>query len=359
MAASTSNPSDSLLPLLSKAERHVEPVFATRSQLLNFVTAVICWFVNPHLASILAAKLTKSSLFGGSLTTFSLYANQFLTHLHYTQYQVNGISVSAELAMCLPVAFYGYLCDRYSPAPLALLSGSLFATGYLLAALAYRADESLAINNLPSQYYGSMVTGFMAVGAATSCMHIAALATCAKAFGSSPRRGLLLSAPLAAFGLSGMWQSQLGVAVFTLRDSDVFEGDIDVFAYLMASSAALLIVGLVGTFGLRLRAKSGLHACCETSPLQTDRNFAVDGGEETAMADRQIAQPFWRKALDHEKLEFFRDRNMWLLAAGFFLASGVGEAYINNVSVSTGHDLRSISQTEIDMLTENDRSAQS
>ncbi|KAH8896892.1 MFS general substrate transporter, partial [Thozetella sp. PMI_491] len=274
-------------------------------------------------------------LFAGSLTTYSLYANQFLTHLNYTQIQVNSISVSAELAMCLPVALYGYLCDRYSPAPLSLFSGTLFTGGYLTAAWAYRADERLVSSGHPGEHYSKMTLAFVFIGAATSCMHIVALTTCAKAFGASRHRGLLLSTPLAAFGLSGMWQSQLGVALFGLGPGSPFQGDLDVFAYFVALGSVLFLVGILGCFGLgNPLEQNGRHEGELEGATPTDDPNGVPYGVDQPAAESPAinGQNDLIQTGNSNPGTYFRDPNMWLLAIGFVLATGIGEAYMNNAS---------------------------
>src|SRR4051794_26656963 len=79
------------------------------------------------------------SLCAGSITCYSVYAPLFQRRLHYSQLSVNAISITAELAMYLPVPIFGYLCDRYGPGIPSLLSGSLFGAGYILAAFTYRS----------------------------------------------------------------------------------------------------------------------------------------------------------------------------------------------------------------------------
>src|SRR4051812_49014418 len=120
--------------------------------------------------------LTPSSLCAGSITGFSLYGPRFLTDLHYTQYRVNAVSITAELAMYLPVPLFGYLCDRYSPPPLALLAACLFGVGYILAAYTYRAgpppDSRTGGDGWP---FGMMVLAFVGIGAGTSCMYLSAV----------------------------------------------------------------------------------------------------------------------------------------------------------------------------------------
>jgi hypothetical protein len=84
-------------------------------------------------------KTSYHSLYAGSVSLFSLYRPRFLTDLYYTQFCINAVSVTAELAMYLSVPLFGYPCDRYSPPPLSILAYIFFGTGCLLAAFLYKS----------------------------------------------------------------------------------------------------------------------------------------------------------------------------------------------------------------------------
>ena len=76
-----------------------------------------------------------------------------------------------------------------------------------------------------------MIVAFVLIGVSTTCMYISAVTTCAKNFGRGKYRGLALASPIAAFGLSGMWLSQLGEKVLYERRPDGKKGDVDVFKF--------------------------------------------------------------------------------------------------------------------------------
>lgn len=165
-----------------------------------------------------------SSLGAGSITAFSLYGHLLLTRLQYTQLRVNAVSISAAVSMYLLVPIFGYLCDRYSPSPLSLLAGLLFGAGYVLAAFTYRSGPPPDVggDGLP---FWVMVVAFIAIGMGTSCMYLGAVATCAKNYGKGKHKGIMLAIPIAAFGLSGMWQSQVGTYILYERGIDGSRGD--------------------------------------------------------------------------------------------------------------------------------------
>lgn len=297
-------------------------------------------------------------LCAGSITAYSLYAPLFQTRLRYTQFQVNAVSITAELAMYLPVPLFGYLCDRYNPRILSALAGIFFGAGYLLAALTYNTNDH---KNLKSWPFGTMILAFVGIGMGTSCMYLSAVTTCAKNFGRGSHKGLALAMPIAAFGLSGMWQSQVGSQLLYDRE----RGDIDVFRFFVFLSGLLFGVGLLGAIALKVvdeeelidEAVSELErsGMLENSPFfqrsllhdstlnHNNTSYGTltpppsDPPTETASlvsADPSESSANRRKKswlLNTETQLFLLDPTMWLLAAGFFLVTGPGEAFINNL----------------------------
>lgn len=296
------------------------------------------------------ASAILSCLCAGSITAYSLYGPLFLKHLHYTQYQVNAVSTTAEVAMYLPVPLFGYLCDRYNPRPLSLGAGCSFGLGYLLAALTYQAGPSESEGGWP---FATMVLAFIGVGCGTSCMYLSAVTTCAKNFGRGKHKGIALAMPIAAFGLSGLWQSQIGSHFFTPEKG----GDTDVFRYFLFLAGLLFAVGLIGAVGLRVvneeelideaveeLERSGLledSSLFQRSTLHDAEN--TNGYGTLTPSARSTSSLHGSKPhepstslkktllLNTETRLFLTDPTMWLLAAGFFLTTGPGEAFINNL----------------------------
>lgn len=273
--------------------------------------------------------------------------------------------------MYLPVPLFGYLCDRYTPSPLALLSGLVFGGGYLLAAFAYRSGPlpEAGGEGWPPWV---MVVAFVAIGTATSCMYLAAVTTCAKNFGRGKHKGIMLAVPIAGFGLSGMWQSQVATYLLCERREDGSRGDVDVFRYFLFLALFLFCLGVIGTFGLRIvdeeedqyideaveeLERSGLleeseffRPRSEVQAAYGTFSDAADGDapgpelsltlseeeREAARLEKEREEEERRKKnwlLNFETRLFLQDQTMWWLAVGFFLVTGPGEAYINNVSL--------------------------
>ncbi|OAL50370.1 MFS monocarboxylic acid transporter [Pyrenochaeta sp. DS3sAY3a] len=297
-------------------------------------------------------------LCAGSITAYSLYGHLFQSKLHYTQFQVNIVSIGAELGLYLLVPVFGYLCDRLGPGYPSALSGLLFGLGYLLAAFAYRSGPppSAGGHGWP---FGVMVLAFTAIGMGTSCMYLSAVTTCAKNFGRGNAKGVALAVPIAAFGLSGMWQSQVASRLLYVKNDDGSRGDVDVFRFFLFLAILLVGCGSVGFFTLRIideeemideaveeLERSGLLAHDEfftqaahhhgygtmaTHDLSDSTfDFLQSEAERLkAKAEEEKRKKTW--LLNEETRRYIMDPTMWWLAAGFFLVTGPGEAFINNL----------------------------
>jgi MFS family permease len=294
-----------------------------------------------------------------------LYGHLLLTRLLYTQLQVNAVSIAAEIAMYLLVPLFGYLCDRYSPSPLSLGAAILFGVGYMLAAFAYKSGPPTDVGGTGWPFW-VMIVAFILVGMGTSCMYLSAVATCAKNYGRGKHKGIMLAIPIAAFGLSGMWQSQLGTYVLCEWNPDGSRGDVDVFKYFLFLALLLLVIGIIGTFALRIvddeedkfidetveeLERSGLLEESEFFRPRSDiatvmeyGTFGSDDDEESpTLSDQEREERRLEKErqeeerrkknwlLNYETRVFLQDPTMWWLAAGFFLVTGPGESYINNL----------------------------
>ena len=252
--------------------------------------------------------------------------------------------------MYLPVPLFGYLCDRIGPAPLSFVSGLLFGVAYLLAAFTYKsgAKDISGYTHERGWPLWVMVLSFVIVGMGTTCMYISAVTTCAKNFGRGKYRGLALAAPIAAFGLSGMWLSQVGERALYERLPGGKKGDLDVFKFFLFLAVALLAVGLLGTFLLKVVDEEELIDEAveelERSGLLEDSEFfrrangggrygslderLEDDGEEArrvdeakALEEEEARKKTW--LLNEETRQFVKDHTMWSLALGFFFISGM------------------------------------
>jgi hypothetical protein len=170
-----------------------------------------------------------------------------------------------------------------------------------------------------------MVFAFVFVGMGTSSMYFAGVTTSAKNFTGS--RGLALSLPIASFGLSSLWQSQLVSRLFTDKQT----GELEISKVFLAYSLFLMAVGTVGFLGLRIVQDDKIEEEGEHERLlEGGRNIITTygAGEYSAVDTQELEKkPF----LNAATRDFLKDRTMWWFAAGVFLVTGPGEAFINNV----------------------------
>ncbi|EME78769.1 uncharacterized protein MYCFIDRAFT_53655 [Pseudocercospora fijiensis CIRAD86] len=298
-----------------------------------------------------------NTLGAGSITAYSLYAPLFQHRLHYSQLQVNGVSITAEIAMYLPVPLWGMMCDRFGPGMPSFLAGTFFGFGYLLAAFTYKSGPPPALGGSGYPYW-VMVLAFIFIGLGTSCMYLSAVTTCAKNFGRGKYKGIALALPIACFGLSGMWQAQVGSHLLYETKADGSKGDVDVHRFFLFLGILLLATGIIGCFTLRIVDEGTLieeavdeleqSGYLEESQffhrLLQEREEQVGYGtlSDSEMLDiRRKAEEETERKLEAQRMKtwllnaetrrFLTDKTMWFLAAGFLLVTGPGEAFINNL----------------------------
>lgn len=265
--------------------------------------------------------------------------------------------------MYLPVAPCGFLCDRIGPAPLSLVAAILFGTGYLLAAFTYDsgAEELGGLVLKRGWPLWVMSLAFVFIGLATTFMYLSAVTTCAKNFGRGKYRGLALATPIAAFGLSGMWMSQVGSRVLYERYPDGTKGDVDVYRFFVFVAVMTAAAGIIGTFLHKIVDEDSLideavdeleqSGLLEDSALFHRTNYGVtdqtsrlhDEATEViripedqakALAEEEARKKEW--LLNEETRLYLTDHTMWFLAAGFFFVSGAGECFITNLGTIIG-----------------------
>lgn len=195
-------------------------------------------------------------------------------------------------------------------------------------------------------------------------MYVSAVTTCAKNFGRGNAKGIALAVPIAAFGLSGMWLSQIGSRLLYVRNGDGSRGDVDVFRFFLFLGITLLTVGVVGYWTLQIvdeeemideaveeLERSGLlqhdefftraaaihgYGTMSTNDLSDSQfDFLQTEAERLKLhAEEEARKKTW--LLNEETRRYLSDSTMWWLAGGFFLVTGPGEAFINNLGTIIG-----------------------
>jgi hypothetical protein len=153
-----------------------------------------------------------------------------------------------------------------------------------------------------------------------------------------------------------MWQSQVGSRLLYEPLPNGQKGDVDVFRFFLFLGCFLLATGSIGFFALRIVGEEDLIEAAvdelEQSGLLEDSEFFHRPGvpvqnsygtlsdEDINEMQREAAELKTRKLeeqrmktwlLNAETRRFLGDHTMWWLAAGFFLVTGPGEAFINNL----------------------------
>ncbi|KAI1186406.1 major facilitator superfamily domain-containing protein [Nemania serpens] len=319
------------------------------------------------LRSIAFVSAIVGALGAGSVTVFSLYGHLFQSRLHYTQFQINGIASTMSLAMYLPVPIIGYVCDRFGPGLLSLLSAVLLGGGYALAAILYQKGVQGAGDDASDSKttFAPMLVAFVAIGVGTACLYLSAVTTCAKNFGKGKYRGLMLVAPISAFGLSGMIISQGASRLLYETQPDGTKGDVNVFHFFISLAVFLGIIGIVGSFTLRIvdeedlideaveeLERSGLLESSEVFRGRLDQSYGTivqaagyDEDEDDVDVDvlgpsKDIGDMYARLKkswlLNAETRRFLADPTMWLFCLSFWLIIGPGESFINNLGTIIG-----------------------
>lgn len=231
------------------------------------------------------------------------------------------------------VPLFGAICDKYGPAKLSLLSSVFFGPAYLLAAHAFT-------NNLP---FHTMLLAFVLIGCGTSSMYFSGVTTCAKNF-TGNSRGIALALPIAAFGLSSLWEAQFVSRAFGGDGGEGEAGRINVARAFVFFAGLLTSVGVLGGCALTILPEAkGQREDVEESQENNEaapllRGAAVKragsyGTGGNGQVDQEVPMGAGKKKglLNDSTRKFLTDPTMYLFATGVFLTTGPGESFINNV----------------------------
>ncbi|KAI1506228.1 putative transporter MCH1 [Biscogniauxia marginata] len=356
------DPNRSLAPLLCSPSTSTLGSPSSRSSISHVSPSPSLRRKARALRSVAFVSSILGALCAGSITVFSLYGHLFQSRLHYTQLQINGIASAMSISMYIPVPVIGYMCDRVGPGPLSLFSSFLLGGGYGLAAGLYHKGVTGVSDGSKgsSTTFPPMVFAFVAIGVGTAAMYLSAITTCAKNFGKGKYRGLMLVAPIAAFGFSGMLLSQFGSRILYERQPDGSKGDVNVFHFFLFLSILLAVVGLIGAFTLRIvneedlideaveeLERSGLLEGSEFFRRRSSRSYGTISQTVADDEDASILDPSKDDDDDNARLKkvwllnaetrrFLSDPTMWWFAIGFWLIIGPGEAFMNNLGTVIG-----------------------
>jgi len=163
-------------------------------------------------------------------------------------------------------------------------------------------------------------------------MYLSAVTTCAKNF--TKKRGLALALPIAAFGLSSLWMSQIANSVFYCRDGSVGDSggrQVDITKLFIFFAVLLVAIGSFGGVALGVypddhESDVVLHG--EVEPLLPESHPDHYGSVSPTPSQEAEIQSGW---LSPQQKAFLSDPTMWFFAAAVLLVMGPGEAFINNM----------------------------
>ncbi|ODQ66168.1 hypothetical protein NADFUDRAFT_83015 [Nadsonia fulvescens var. elongata DSM 6958] len=206
--------------------------------------------------------------------------------------------MSAALSMYLPVSIIGFAADEYGPGILALVSSALFVPAYLGAAMV--TDSTLS----SAAVVAVLCVSFALIGTATSCLFFCAMLTCAKLYPHSKLKSI--SAPVTAFGISTLWQSQL--LAYIQKDSTInLPLTFNTYAILYT------LTGIMAYFAARVVNRP--------DPKKSDTEIQNDDQEEIVIDPKMaLVQALTTSA------------RPWLLFLALLLTAGPLEMFLNNVA---------------------------
>lgn len=261
-----------------------------------------------------------------SITLFSMFAPGFKHKLGYSLLEINNISIAASLGMYLPVPVLGYIADRLGPGILAISSTFLFLPAYFIAGVVASTESVEAqVSN-----YHLLTAAFVLIGTATSALYFSCVITCARVYPKSP--GLSISAPVAFYGLSSLWQSQLLRWLFSDSDDELILGkSFYFFAFLytitgLISFASTRVGGVIGS----VKSQETKRKNCPSDPNNNiDEEENLDEEVELGTIAESVDDMIYKR---HETVgQFLCDHTAWMLFMAFVLSSGPLEMFLNNM----------------------------
>lgn len=295
----------------------------TRRNVVSFILALICCGS------------------AGAIALFSMFAPAMQNDTGLKVMEINLIAIAGELGQYVPVPLIGFVGDRYGPSCIGVLSTFLFTPGFYISSMILKSaqqkmKDGLTENLVTPNELNILIVCFFCIGAATSSLHFCGVVTAAKVLPQSP--GLSISGPIAAYGISCLWLSQLVSHVFTEKASGMIRL-IPVFQFF---AILYLITGVIsyaaahtGTF-LVSNHPDYTNQTEDTNPFDETRSLL------SSTSHLDLTQPFYGSAptpVEPPKpqrsslSEFFHDPTVWIFFASFVLATGPLEMFVNDMGM--------------------------
>ena len=169
---------------------------------------------------------------------------------------------------------------------------------------------------------------FFFIGMGTSSLYFSALTASAKNF--VDHRGLSLAIPIAAFGLSSFWESQLAGSSLFSRNIETEGGnaarELDVVKLFHFFAIMLSAIGIIGGLGLMV------------IPAHISKRIhREEATEEDALLPRaaEDSSPSVPEEITAEHRPFLTDKSTYMFAFVLLILLGSGEMFINCVFSSS------------------------
>lgn len=317
----------------------------------------------------------------GSITLFSMFAPSLQHYTNLPLMDINLISIAAELGMYVPVPLLGYSADRFGPQTVGILASFLFCPSYFIAsrilllsqttnnngvisALASTVPVSFLDTFLEANKRNILVACFACIGTATSSLHFCGVVTAAKVLRKYP--GLSISAPIAAFGISSLWQSQVIYRFFLNPREPNYphEQYIRLHPAFLFFSVLYLFTGVISYMTAHVGAvypdstkspeddEESVPNSADSEPstsstydtLNSNNDDTIENNKHTANENsnndlEDNTRPSSGSA-SHEPYkqhrflsDFLLDHTVWALFISFVLATGPLEMFINDMGV--------------------------
>ncbi|KAK9470915.1 major facilitator superfamily domain-containing protein [Dipodascopsis tothii] len=289
--------------------------------------------------SVLGGFLT--SLGSGTHYVYSAYGPQLASHLGFSATESEVIATLGSVGVYFSGPPAGILIDHKPPYMPIFLGGSLILLGYMMMRLAYETElRSLAFVSI----------WMMVASTGNTFAYHACVKTAAVNFPKN--RGLAIAFPVAGYGLSALFFSQIGNAAFP--------GDTGKFLLMLPLlSSGLIFLGLPLVRHIGPKPVEDKETAVETEALLSDAasdetakltekskeaNYSTMDEDSTLYASSsnevvvEETPATTADGLDIHGWALFRQWRFWVHFAIHGLLSGVGLAYV----LSAGYVLRAL-----------------
>lgn len=227
----------------------------------------------------------------------------------------------------LPVPVIGYFGDKYGEKNLALLGGLFVIPGYFSAAYMIKGSD-------PWDYQW-LVLSFAAIGGGLASFFFAGLVSCAKLYPKSA--GLSISAPIASYGISSLWEAQVVKNWFSTADSPSSSPPIKLHAAFVFFTVLYIITTSLNYMGASLTDKFVLQREREHEEHHHHGYGSNEGQgaeEETAAEEEEDIDDdadFGGMNQRERLFKVLKSVDFWIFIFCFLISSGPLEMYINNM----------------------------